>query len=158
MGLKIKQKDKLKGLNLGYPNKLVKTVQYADDCIAFLNNKNELCTVSSLIGEYGNASGIKLNFLKCDGIWLGVDKMRQKDCKLFGIKWPDQNRCLGIYVGYSRDKNFKRNWDEKIDKIKHVLTSWKDVTFHYLARFKLSKPVFYHSLYCLHLYWLYHLR
>ena len=74
LGLKIKQKDELKGLNLGYPNKLVKTVQYADDSIAFLNNKNELCTVSSLIGEYGKASGIKLNLSKCEGIWLGVDK------------------------------------------------------------------------------------
>ena len=126
LGLKIKQQDELKGLNLGYPNKLVKTVQYADDCIAFLNNKNELCTVLNLIGEYGKASGLKLNLSKCEGIWLGVDKMRQKDCKLFGIKWPDQNRCLGIYVGYSRDKNFRRNWDEKIEKVKHILASWKD--------------------------------
>ena len=126
LGLKIKQQDELKGLNLGYPNKLVKTVQYADDCIAFLNNKNELCTVLNLIGEYGKASGLKLNLLKCEGIWLGVDKMRQKDCKLFGIKWPDQNRCLGIYVGYSRDKKFRRNWDEKIEKVKHILASWKN--------------------------------
>ena len=52
--------------------------------------------------------------------------MRQKDYKLFGIKWPDQNRCLGIYVGYSMDKNFKRNWDEKLQKVKHILASWKD--------------------------------
>ena len=68
LGLKIKQQDELKGLNLGYPNKLVKTVQYADDCIAFLNNKNELCTVLNLIGEYGKASGLKLNLSKCEGI------------------------------------------------------------------------------------------
>ena len=103
-----------------------KNVQYADDCIAFLNNKNELYTVLNLISEYGKASGLTLNLSKCEGIWLGVNKTRQKDCKLFGIKWPDQNRCLGIYVGYSRDKNLKRNWDEKIDKIKHILTGWKD--------------------------------
>ena len=126
LGLKIRQQDEIKGLDLGYPDKLVKTVQYADDCIAFLNNKNELCTVLNLISEYGKASGLTLNFSKCEGIWLGVDKTRQKDCKLFGIKWPDQNRCLGVYVGYSRDKNLKRNWDEKIDKVKHILTSWKD--------------------------------
>ena len=68
LGLNIKQQVELKGLNLGYPNKLVKTVQYADDCIAFLNNKNELCTVLNLIGEYGKASGLKLNLSKCEGI------------------------------------------------------------------------------------------
>ena len=123
LGLKIRQQDELKGLDLGYPDKLVKTVQYADDCIAFLNNKNELCTVLNLISEYGKVSGLTLNLSKCEGIWLGVDKTRQKDCKLFGIKWPDQNRCLGIYVGYSRDQNLKRNLDEKIDKVKHILTS-----------------------------------
>ena len=126
LGLKIRQQDEIKGLDLGYPDKLVKTVQYADDCIAFLNNKNELCTVLNLISEYGKASGLTLNLSKCEGIWLGVNKTRQKDCKLFGIKWPDQNRCLGIYVGYSRDKNLERNWDEKTDKVKHILTGWKD--------------------------------
>ena len=111
---------------MGYPDKIVKTVAYADDCIAFLNHKNELCTVLNLISEYGKASGLMLNLSKCEGIWLGVDRTRQKDCKLFGLKWPDQNRYPGIYVGYSRDKNLKRNWDEKIDKVKYVLTSWKD--------------------------------
>ena len=44
-----------------HPDKLVKTVQYADDCIAFLNDKNELCTVLNLISEYGKASGLTLN-------------------------------------------------------------------------------------------------
>ena len=29
-------------------------------------------------------------------------------------------------MGYSRDKFFKRNWNEKIDKVKHILASWKD--------------------------------
>ena len=62
---------------------LCQTVQYADDCIAFLNNKNELCTVLNLISEYGKASGLTLNLSKCEDIWLGVDKTRQKDCKLF---------------------------------------------------------------------------
>ena len=64
------QQDEIKGLDLGYPDKLVKTVQYADDCIAFLNNKNELCTVLNLISEYLKASGLTLNLSKCEGIWL----------------------------------------------------------------------------------------
>ena len=51
-------------------------------------------------------------------------KVRQG--KNIGNYFEDQNRCLGIYVGYSRDKNLKRNYDENLDKVKHILTSWKD--------------------------------
>ena len=65
--------------------------------------------------------------------------MRQKDCKLFGIKWPDQNRCLGIYVGYSRDKTFKRNWDEKLQKVKHILASWKNRDLSLFAKVQIIK-------------------
>ena len=76
LGLKIRQQDEIKGLDFRYPDKLVKTVQYADDCIAVLNDKNELCTVLNLISEYGKASGLTLNVSKCEGIWFGVDKTR----------------------------------------------------------------------------------
>ena len=44
---------------------------------------------------------------------------------LFGINWPDQIRCLGIYVGYVNDKNLKSNWSDKIDKIKRISANWR---------------------------------
>ena len=86
LGLKIRQHNDLKGLNLGFPNKMVKTVQYADDCIIFLNDQHELYTAINIIREYGKVSGLSLNLSKCEGIWLGADKHRQHNCKLLGIK------------------------------------------------------------------------
>ena len=38
-------------------------------------------------------------YLDYEGLWLGSDKHRQHNCNLYGTKWPDQIRCLGIYVG-----------------------------------------------------------
>ena len=35
LSLQIRQQADLKGLDLGFPTKTVKTVQYADDCIVF---------------------------------------------------------------------------------------------------------------------------
>ena len=54
------------------------------------------------------------------------DKGRQRNCNLFRIKWPDQIRCLGIYVGHEINKNFNSNWNNKIDKIKVILKRWKE--------------------------------
>ena len=84
-------------------------VQHADDCILLLNNIAELCTAVSILDYFGDVSGLKLNLSKCEGLWLGQNKYRQKNCTLFDIRWPDQIRCLGIYVGYSADKNIQMN-------------------------------------------------
>ena len=45
---------------------------------------------------------------------------------MFGKKWPDQIRCLGIYVGHEINKNFNSNWNNKIDKTKVILKRWKE--------------------------------
>ena len=67
-------------------------------------------------------SGLELNISKCEGLSLGRDK--QEKCTLFGIKWPKQIRCLGIYVGHSKEKNDQQNWTSKIEKIEQILEKW----------------------------------
>ena len=42
-------------------------------------------------------------------------------------------------MGYSRDKIFKRNWDEKIDKVKHILASWKDRDLSLIGKVQIIK-------------------
>ena len=79
LSLQIRQQAGLKGLDLGFPTKTVKTVQYADDCIVFLNDKNELCTALNILRQFGKISGLNLNLSKCEGLWLGKDKNRQKN-------------------------------------------------------------------------------
>ena len=105
-GLRIRQEIDLRGFDFGFPEKTLKMVQYADDCILLLNNVDEMCTVISILDYFGNVSGLQLNLSKCEGLWLGQNKCRQKNCTLFGIRWPDQIRCLGIYIGYSTDKKY----------------------------------------------------
>ena len=60
LGITIRQQTNLQGLDFGFPNN-VKTVQYADDCIMFLNNKNELYTALNVLRTYGEISGLTLN-------------------------------------------------------------------------------------------------
>ena len=56
-----------------------------------------------------------LNLKKCEGMWIGVDKDRQENGNLFGIKWPSSIKYLGVYLGHNKEANLKSNWDEKMN-------------------------------------------
>ena len=107
LSIKIRTNNLLKGYHLGNENKTVKLAQYADDCI-FLNNRAEFCSALNILEIYGNLSGLILNTEKCEGLWLGRDKALQLSCNLFGIKWPEQLRCLGVYLGYNKLINVQK--------------------------------------------------
>ena len=78
LGLQIRQQTNLHGLNFGFTNN-VKTVQYADDSIMFLNNRNELYTALNVLRHCGRISGLTLNLSKCEGLCLGSDKHRHRN-------------------------------------------------------------------------------
>ena len=84
-----------------------------------------MCNMTNLMGEFGEVSGIKLNLEKCEGLWLGKEKWRQIGCTLFGIKWPETIRLLGIYIGHNNTLNKEMNWDKKINDTKDLLNSSK---------------------------------
>ena len=130
LGLKIRQSPTIKGFHFGYPNKPIKLMQYADDGILFLNYKDKMCSALGILNEFGSVAGTMLNLSKCEGLWLGQDKNKQNNCKIFGIRWPEQIRFLGIYIGHSKDKNNLKNWDDKIAQIVSLLNSWskRDLT------------------------------
>ena len=73
--------------------------------------------------------------------------MLRHNCKLFDIKWPSLFRYLGIYLGYNRQINETKNWDEKIQDIESTLKKWekRDLTLfgrvQVLKTFALSKLV-----------------
>ena len=106
---------------------------------AFLNSKCELCTALSLLDEFGKVSGLPLNVSKSEGLQLGKFKNRQRKCNLFGIKWPEQIKCLGIYVGYSKENNVYKNWTEKIDKGEQILTGWEHYNLSLFGKIQVIK-------------------
>lgn len=107
LALKVRKHPTLKGFDIGCNKRYLKISQYADDAIMFFTNKSELCTAFSMLNEFGKLAGTKLNMKKCEGMWIGVEKDKQKNCSLFGIRWPDSIKYLGLCIGHYRDKNHK---------------------------------------------------
>ena len=110
LAIKIRNSSTLKGFQFGFESKPVKIAQYADDGILFLNDKNELCSALNILEIFGRMSGLVLNVEKCEGLWLGRNKFLQTNCTLFEIKWLEQFRCLGIYLGHNKQLNERRNF------------------------------------------------
>ena len=46
-------------------------------------------------------------------------------CNLFGFKWPEQIRCLGVYLGHNKKLNDIKNFEEKVNNIEVILKRWK---------------------------------
>ena len=128
LGIKIRTNNLLQGFHFDHGQSPIKLGQIADDCILFINNKNEICSAlensileNSILEKYGQLSGFLLNIKKCEALWLGKDKALQPGCTLFGIKWPEQIRCLGVYLGHNKQINDLKNFAEKVNSIEAIL-------------------------------------
>ena len=124
LGICIRQNKELQGYEIESSSKTIKISQYADDCILFLKNKNDLCTAISILQQFGHVSGLCLNLEKCEGLWIGRDRYLQQQYQGFGVKWPEMLKYLGIYIGHNSTQIVKKNWYEKLENIKMCLETW----------------------------------
>ena len=125
---KIRYNTSLHGVvaKIGKNNLEYKSFQYADDISIFLKNDTDLQKIFEIISKFTEVAGPKLNRSKTEGIWLGQQKERQRNCNVAGIKWPTGPvRCLGIYIGNDKNECNKLNWDKKLENIKTKLASWQ---------------------------------
>ena len=138
LGIKVQNSNSLHGFQFGYA-KPIKIAQYADDGILFLNDSNEMCSALNILEIFGNLSGLILNVEKCEGLWLGRSKHLQLHCNLFGIKWPNQFRYLGIYLGHDKQLNNNKNFNEKIDHIEDIQKRWEKRDLSLFGRVQVLK-------------------
>ena len=73
------------------------------------------------------------------GFGLVKTKALQSYSRYLGIKWPEQLRCLGIYLGYSNQLNDKKNFDEKVDEIEDILSKWDNRDLSLFGRIQIIK-------------------
>ena len=84
---------------------------------ATLSDINSLVVLLDLLEVYKNASGLTINCIKTEGMWIG--SLRNNKTKPLGLKWPDEPiKALGVY--YSCDEKLlgEKNFIENLDKIK----------------------------------------
>jgi hypothetical protein len=78
----------------------------------------------TVLKEYSNYAGTKLNVAKSEGMWLG--KYREYPSEMCEIRFKKEPiRCLGIYIGHDKNKCNAKNWTDRIEQIERILVKWK---------------------------------
>ena len=75
--------ESIKGLENG--NKITKLSMYVDDNTAFIRDDSSAVSLLTLLDQFGDLSGLKINKSNTEGLWLGPLKSRLGKEEPFGI-------------------------------------------------------------------------
>ena len=113
----------------------VKGCQYVDDSSTVNNNVYETDACIEIINEYGEASGSSLNMSKTTGKSNRIDDIEHNGIKI--TAGPEI--LLGIPVG--KNANLNDFWDKKMNKVKDILTIWKQYDLSLMGKIYIIKSL-----------------
>ena len=94
----------------------------ADDLTAFLNDLASAQNLFKLLDRFGKLSGLEVNYAKTEAIWIG--SCRDSPEMPLSLKWHKSVNALGVHFSYNREVSFRKNFYDKIAKIKKQIYQW----------------------------------
>ena len=76
----------------------LKLSQYADDTYLFLKDEKQISTICQIVQKFSDLAGPKLNKSKTEGLCLGKENYRQKECTLARSKLANKTYPLPWYI------------------------------------------------------------
>ena len=99
---------------------------FADDLPAFLRNDKSLRVFLEVVMEFGNCTGLTINFDKTEILVLGnLAVIPIQDRNIANIEIKEAVKILGVFFTYNHPLRQKLNFTEIIDAIKTKLHFWK---------------------------------
>ena len=130
LAIKIRQSNCIKGISLGQLFNqdnildLIKIALYADDITLFLANEHDLANALTIFKDFKNVSGLTLNVLKCEAMWIGCFKNRQDYHHDFN--WKNKIKILGVYFSNNTPASrIEENYTNRIATIKRLISTWE---------------------------------
>ena len=151
MANRIRQNDKIKGIKTPLGRE-VKISQYADDTVLILDDSysqgyfTNFAEAKKELKHFCNASCMKLNESKTEGMWLGASSITSDKYDFryepggAKMKWvkPDQLlRSLGTRLTIAGDTT--EFWKEKVEKIIKRLNNWRNFYPSLIGKILISK-------------------
>ena len=94
----------------------------------------------SVLGKFGDISGLKLNSKKTKALWIGSlknDKTKPLEINVSN----DPTKILGTYISHDSDKNNNLNFFLKIQKMETKLNIWLSRDLTLIGRPLLAKTL-----------------
>ena len=113
---------------------------FADDLTAFLKNDKSLRVYLEVGMEFGNCTGLTINFDKTEILVLGNSAVVPiQDRYIANIEIKEAVKILGEFFTYNRPLRQKLNFTEIIDAIKTKLHFWKWRNLTIMGRIQIVK-------------------
>ena len=117
-------------------------MQNADDLTAFIKDDRSASHLFSLLNDFGTCSGLKINFSKTEGMWLGSLKCHLGKLAPFNIAWPKEHVfALGVAFAYDSTTSYKINFEERLVTLKNVLNLWTTRNLTLIGRICIVKTL-----------------
>ena len=95
------------GVKIPHATRRAKISQFADDSTVFICNEHDWLILKSILFRFAQASGLKLNDDKVEGLWLSPDGIPPKTLT-HALKWltkGELTRVLGFRIGLGLSPN-----------------------------------------------------
>ena len=135
----IKCSKEIEGIQID-PNKSIKITQYADDTTVFVKDIQSAHKLFDLLQQFENCSGLRINQSKSEILWLG--SLRQRKDSILNLKLSDEPvYVLGVYLSYDVELANKKNFFEKLPKLKKTLNIWSSRDISIYGRVNIVKTL-----------------
>ena len=122
----IRENKSIKGIFVN--SREIKLSQYADNTTLILDGTKESLRASlKTLDDFYEVSGLKLNDKKTEALWIGVNSGND-GISIPGrnFKWPKYKvKALGVWFSIDPAATATLNYNEKLDKVRNVLSCWK---------------------------------
>ena len=102
-----------------------------------------LASALNLLDDFSKVSGLKLNNKKMEALWIGSSiGNEQLILPATDFKWPKcEVKTLGLWLSVKPEISARLNCNEKIEKIRKILSCWKYRRLTLLGRITVLKSL-----------------
>ena len=135
LAIRIRNDDTIQGFKFG--EEIVKLNLFADDMTCFLKDKGSYTSLLRLLEDFGECSGLKVNYEKTEALAFGDSSLWEDLSNTFTLR--NVIKILGIYFGGNGKERDDLNYRETLRSIKKSLNLWKWRGLSLLGRIQIVK-------------------
>lgn len=137
LAIAVRNQENIHGIKIC--NSETKLLQFADDTTAILSDLDSARELFKLLNEFEKVSGLKLNVLKTEAMWIG--SLQSCVDEPLGIQWKKCIKFLGIFITYDVKLLVEKNFKQRLKKISNLINLWKSRNLSIYGKVNIIKAI-----------------